>query len=379
MKKILLLPDAFKGTMDSPTVCRIMKEAILLHYPDARVEGFPLADGGEGSVDSFLLAVGGEKISARVKGPLFQEMEAFFGLINQGNGAVIEMAACAGLPLMGSRKDPLITTTYGAGQLIQAAAARGVREIILGLGGSATNDGGCGAAAALGIRFLDQDGLEFIPVGGTLERISRIDAAQKSGLLENLKVRAMCDIDNPLYGPRGAAYVFAPQKGADEKSVEKLDAGLRHLALMIERDLGLQVADLPGSGAAGGMGAGAYAFLGASLEAGIEVVLDAIRFDRIARDADLILTGEGKIDQQSLGGKVVVGVARRAKKLGIPVVAIVGDIGEDIEGVYEEGISGIFSINRVAMDFDLVKEGSPEDLALTVDNLMRFLKRLAWQ
>ncbi|NLA95300.1 MAG: glycerate kinase [Clostridiaceae bacterium] len=378
MKKVLLLPDSLKGSMDSSTICGIMEDAILRHYPDARVESLPVADGGEGSVDSFLKALGGEKVKIRVKGPLFEEVDAFYGLINQGNRAVIEMAACAGLPLMGSRKDPLITTTYGVGQLIQAAAARGVREIILGLGGSATNDGGCGAAAALGIRFLDQDGLEFIPVGGTLERISRIDAAQKSGLLENLKVRAMCDIDNPLYGPRGAAYVFAPQKGADEKGVKKLDAGLLHLALMIERDLGLQVADLPGSGAAGGVGAGAYAFLGASLEAGIEVVLDAICFDRIARDADLILTGEGKIDQQSLAGKVVIGVARRAKRLGIPVAAIVGDIGEGIEGVYEEGVSGIFSINRLAVDFALARKRSPEDLALTVDNLMRFLKQLAF-
>lgn len=378
MKKILLLPDSFKGTMDSPSICKIMKAAILRHYPDALVESLPVADGGEGSVDSFLQALNGEKVIVRVKGPLFEELDAFYGLVDQGKTAVIEMAACAGLPLMGDRKNPLVTTTYGVGQLILAAAARGVRKIILGLGGSATNDGGCGAAAALGIRFLDQDGKEFVPTGETLDRIDRVDMKQKSVLLDNLTIQAMCDIDNPMYGPMGAAYVFAPQKGADEAGVRKLDAGLRRLAFVIERDLGLQVADLPGSGAAGAMGAGVYAFFGASLDPGIEVVLDAVRFDKIAQGADLILTGEGKIDQQSLGGKAVIGVARRARRLGIPVAAIVGDIGDGIERVYDEGVSGIFSINRVAIDFTLARERSPEDLALTVDNLMRFLKRLAF-
>ncbi len=378
MKKVLLLPDSFKGTMDSSTICGIMEDAILRHYPDARVESLPVADGGEGSVDSFLQALGGEKVNIRVKGPLFEEVDAFYGLVNQGRTAVIEMAACAGLPLMGNRKNPLITTTYGVGQMILAAAAGGAKEIILGLGGSATNDGGCGAAAAAGIRFLDSKGQAFIPVGGTLEQIDRIDLTLKNTLLENLKIRAMCDIDNPMHGPLGAAFVFAPQKGADENGVKILDAGLRHLAAVIAGDLGKRVADLPGSGAAGAMGAGAHAFFGASLEAGIEVVLDTIRFEQIAGDADLILTGEGKIDKQSLGGKVVIGVARRAKRLGVPVAAIVGDIGEGIEDVYHEGISGIFSINRVAVDFDLARKRSQEDLSLTVDNLMRFLKQLAF-
>lgn len=363
--------------MDSLTVCRLMEEAIRGPYPDARVDRIPVADGGEGSVDAFLHAQGGARVTLRVKGPHFEEVDAFYGLIEDGRTAVIEMAASAGLPLAGDRKDPLVTTTYGVGQLIMAAAGRGVKKIILGLGGSATNDGGCGAAAAAGIRFYRASGESFVPVGGTLHLIDRIDASGRSARLKNVEMVAMCDIDNPMFGPRGAAHVFAPQKGADEEAVECLDSGLRHLAELIRRDLGLEVAHIPGAGAAGAMGAGAFAFFGASLEPGIEAVLDTVGFESLAEGADLILTGEGKIDRQSLRGKVVIGVSRRAKKLDIPVVAIVGDIGDDIEAVYQEGVNGIFSINRVAMDFNHAKKRSEEDLALTVDNLMRFIQRMS--
>lgn len=376
MKTFVLIPDSFKGTMDSATVCRLMEEGIRPSYPHARIDSIPVADGGEGSVDAFLTALGGEKIWLKVKGPLFEEVHAFYGLIESGRTAVIEMAAAAGLPLVGDRKDPLVTTTFGVGQLIMDAARRGVKKIILGLGGSATNDGGCGAAAAAGIRFLDGQAQAFIPVGGSLSKIRQIDVEGKSPALDGIEVVAMCDIDNPMHGPQGAAWIFAPQKGADLQGVEHLDAGLLVLDRRIQEDLGLQVASIPGAGAAGAMGAGAFAFFGASLEAGIEVVLDAVNFEDRARDADLILTGEGRIDSQSLGGKVVVGVARRAKPLGVPVLALVGDIGDQVEALYDQGLAGIFSINRLAIDFSKAKERSQTDLVLTVDNLMRFIRRM---
>ncbi len=363
--------------MDSLTVCRIMETAVRNRFPDALLLSIPVADGGEGTVDSFLRARGGEKIQLSVSGPFLEAVDAFYGLLDRGKTAVIEMAAAAGLPLVGEAKDPLITSTYGVGQLILDAVGRGAEKIILGLGGSATNDGGCGAAAAAGIRFYRASGESFVPVGGTLHLIDRIDASGRSARLKNVEMVAMCDIDNPMFGPRGAAHVFAPQKGADEEAVECLDSGLRHLAELIRRDLGLEVAHIPGAGAAGAMGAGAFAFFGASLEPGIEAVLDTVGFESLAEGADLILTGEGKIDRQSLRGKVVIGVSRRAKKLDIPVVAIVGDIGDDIEAVYQEGVNGIFSINRVAMDFNHAKKRSEEDLALTVDNLMRFIQRMS--
>ncbi len=362
--------------MDSSTVCRLMEEGVRPSYPHALIDSIPVADGGEGSVDAFLTALGGEKICLKVKGPLFEEVQAFYGLIESGRTAVIEMAAAAGLPLVGDRKDPLVTTTFGVGQLIMDAAGRGVKKIILGLGGSATNDGGCGAAAAVGIRFLDDQGQTFIPVGGSLSKIQQIDMKGKSPALDGIELVAMCDIDNPMHGPQGAAWIFAPQKGADPEGVEHLDAGLLDLDRRIQADLGLQVASIPGAGAAGAMGAGAYAFFSASLEAGIEVVLDAVGFEDRARDADLILTGEGRIDSQSLGGKVVVGVARRAKPLGVPVLALVGDIGDQVEALYDQGLAGIFSINRLAIDFSKARERSQSDLVLTVDNLMRFIRRM---
>lgn len=376
MRSFILIPDSFKGTMDSLTVCRIMEEAIRGRYPEAEVLSFPVADGGEGTVDAFLHALGGDRVEVEVKGPFFEEVDSFYGLVDRGQTAIIEMAAASGLPLAGDRKDPSSTTTYGVGQLILDAAGRGAKKIILGLGGSATNDGGCGMAAALGFRFLDEDGHAFVPTGGTLKDIYRIDSSGRSPFLQGLDILAMCDIDNPLHGPGGAAHVFAPQKGAGPEAVLDLDAGLVHLDQKIQEGLGLFVADHEGAGAAGGMGAGALAFLDARLKAGIDLVLDTLQFEDKARGADLILTGEGKIDAQSLGGKVVVGVARRAKALGVPVVAIVGDIEDPVEAVYQEGVAGIFSINRLAIDFDQAKKRSEKDLFLTLDNLLRFLRSL---
>jgi glycerate kinase len=369
--KIILIPDSFKGTMSSAEVCAIMEAAIRKRRPQAKIFSIPVADGGEGSVDAFLTATGGRKIALPVNGPYMEEMTSFYGLIDDGKTAVIEMAAAAGLPLVGDRLCPDKTSTYGVGQLLVAAAKRGCKKIIIGLGGSATNDFGTGAAAAAGIRFIDKDGSDFIPVGGTLSCIEHIDT---SGLLPELKsaeIVAMCDIDNPLFGENGAAYVFAPQKGADPAMVEFLDTQLRSASDVVYRELGLDVSDLRGAGAAGGMGGGMVSFFGSRLQMGIETVLDAVNFDGIVQDADMVFTGEGKLDTQSLRGKVVIGTARRAKKYGVPVIAVVGDIGDGIDDVYEEGITAVFSINRKAIPFKETCLRSREDLASTMDNLMR--------
>ena len=375
MKKFVLIPDSFKGTMSSTQICTIMEEAILRHYRDASVLSLPVADGGEGSVGSFLTAMGGEKAVLEVAGPYFDPIESFYGIVN-GDTAIIEMAAAAGLPQVGDDKRPDQTTTYGVGQLMLHAAKRGCRKIIVGLGGSATNDGGTGAAAAVGVTFLDASGKPFTPTGGTLSNIASIDLSKRDPIFDDLEVITMCDIDNPLFGEQGAAYIFGPQKGADEQMVKFLDGQLRSLSSVISSSLGKDVSHLPGAGAAGGMGGGMVAFFNASLKMGIEVVLDTVGFDEIVSDADMVFSGEGKIDSQSLRGKVVMGIAKRTKAHQVPLVAIVGDIGDPIEAAYDDGVSAIFSINRVAKDFKQVKDRAPEDLSRTMDNLMRFLYRL---
>mgnify|MGYP001629983250 FL=1 len=378
MKKVILMPDSFKGTMSSSEICGIMEKAVRAYYPDAEVVPIPVADGGEGSVDAFLAAVGGERVTVPVRGPYMEEMEGYYGLLDGGSTAVIEMAACAGLPLVWENRHAEKTTTYGVGQLMAHAAGRGCKKMIVGLGGSATNDFGAGAAAALGVRFLDEAGEEFVPVGENLARVAKIDMSGLLPALRGIEVITMCDIDNPLCGKNGAAHIFGPQKGADPAMVEYLDGQLSAIARTVGRELGRDVADLPGAGAAGGMGGGMVAFLGSRLQMGIETVLDTVGFDRLVSDADLVLSGEGKIDTQSLRGKVVIGVARRCKKHGVPLVALVGDIGDNIENAYEEGVSAVFSTNRVAVDFSVARTRSKSDMALTVDNLMRFLSRIGF-
>ncbi len=374
MKKAVLIPDSFKGTLSSAQICEIMGRQIRRHFPDCAIVGIPVADGGEGSVDAFLTALGGEKIFVEVAGPYFEPMRSFYGLIDGGRTAVIEMAACAGLPLVGDRKDPSKTTTYGVGQLILDAAQRGVKKIIVGLGGSATTDAGCGAAAAIGVKFFNAAGASFVPVGGTLKDVVRIDMADSQARLRGVEIVTMCDIDNPMYGLHGAAYVFGPQKGADPEMVKFLDDGLRHLGAVIKADLGRDLTEVPGGGAAGAMGVGMVAFFGSTLQMGIETVLDTVDFDGIAADADAVFTGEGKIDSQSLRGKVVIGVARRAKKQNVPVIAIVGGADLDIEGAYDEGVKAIFPINRLPQDLSISSHYSDVNLAFTMDNVLRMMK-----
>ena len=371
MKKAVLIPDSFKGTLSSSDICGIMGAAIKKHFPDCELVSIPVADGGEGSVDAFLTALGGEKVWLEVKNPYFEPMQAFYGLIDGGRTAVVEMAACAGLPLVLDRPDPSKTTTYGVGELILDAAKRGVKKIVVGLGGSSTTDGGCGAAAAIGVKFTDAEGKEFVPVGGTLHRIAHIDLSGKSELLQGVEVVTMCDIDNPMYGPTGAAYVFGPQKGADPAMVKFLDDGLVHLGEVIKRDLGRDLTQIPGGGAAGAMGVGMVAFFDSVLQMGIETVLDTVCFDEIIRDADTIFTGEGKIDSQSLRGKVVIGVARRAKKQGKNVIAVVGGSDLEMGPAYEEGVRAIFTINRLPQDLSVSKNFSRENLGFVMDNILR--------
>ena len=377
MKKIILIPDSFKGTMGSSDICAIMKKEVIKYYPNCNVVSIPVADGGEGSVECFLQAVGGSSVNITANNPHFEPMQSFYGIINKGDTAVVEMAAAAGLPLVEGRRNPLVTTTYGVGELIKHASQSGVKKIIVGLGGSATNDVGCGAAAACGVRFYNSKNDSFIPTGGTLIDVSRIDISGLDPALAGIEIVAMCDIDNPMYGSTGAAHIFGPQKGATTPElVATLDRGLVHISKIIERDLGQSVHEIPGSGAAGAMGAGMIAFFGAKLQMGIESVLDTVRFDDELKTADLVITGEGRIDGQSLRGKVVIGVARRSKKANVPVVAVVGDIGENMDGAYDEGVSSIISINRVAVEFPIAKTRSRSDLALTIDNLMRFCHRM---
>lgn len=377
--KFLLIPDSFKGTMSSEEICFIMEKAILKNYPDAEIISIPVADGGEGSVATFLKAKGGEKIAVTVKNPYFEDMESFYGIVDDGNTAVIEMAACAGLPLVENNPNPSATTTYGVGQMMEDAVRRGCKKIILCLGGSCTNDAGTGAAAAVGVRFTDQNGNPFIPVGGTLKNIAHIDSSELLPAIRKVEMITMCDIDNPLFGETGAAYVFGPQKGATPDMVEDLDAGLKHLDQIIQNDLKLSVGELKGAGAAGGMGGGLAAFFGSTLQMGIETVLDTVRFDELLKGADYVLSGEGKIDSQSIRGKVVIGVANRTRKANVPLIAIVGDIGNDIEAAYEKGVSGIFSINRVAVEYKDARKRAKQDLYLTVDNLMRYMKSIGKQ
>lgn len=376
MRKYVVIPDSFKGCLSSGEICDIIAREIRRRDPEARVCALPVADGGEGTVDAFLGALGGEKVAVPCRDPYGRPLTAHYGLFPDGKTAVIEMAAAAGLPLVGEDRRVADTTTYGVGQLIAHALKRGAERILLGLGGSATNDGGCGAAAALGVEFLDAEGKAFVPVGGTLRRIAHIRTGGLLPALRQAEVIAMCDIDNPLCGESGAAAVFAPQKGADAATVRMLDEGLAHLAAVIEMDLGRSLLALPGGGAAGGFGAGSVAFLGAQLQMGIEAVLDLTDFDRLAADAYLVITGEGRLDSQSLRGKVVVGVARRARALGVPVVALVGSSETDIAAAYDAGVTAVFPINPAPTTLSEALAHARTHLAFTAENVLRFARCL---
>jgi glycerate kinase len=343
--KIVIAPDSFKGSMTATAAAEAMGRGVRKVLPGAEIDLVPMADGGEGTVEALVTATGGRIVPVRVTGPLGEPVEAFFGLLGDGQTAVIEMAAASGLPHVApERRNPLLTTTYGTGELVRAALDAGARRLIIGLGGSATVDGGVGMVQALGGRFLDAAGQELPPGGGALTRLARIDLSRLDPRLAACQITAACDVDNPLTGPKGAAAVFGPQKGADPAMVEMLDQGLGQLAAVIRRDLGQDVEHLPGAGAAGGMGGGLVALLGATLRPGVEIVIEASRLRERLAGASLCLTGEGGTDFQTAHGKTPMGVARVAKAHGVPVLCLSGGLGRDYEAVYAVGIDAVMSI-----------------------------------
>lgn len=371
MKKCIIISDSFKGTLTSREICEIGRSVIPGVFPGCEVVAIPVADGGEGTVECFVEAIGAERVAAKVTGPYGEEITAVYA--RKGVLAVIEMASAAGLPMVAERKDPSATTTYGVGQLIRHAVENGCREILLGLGGSCTNDGGCGCAAALGVEFLDENGTAFVPRGGDLGNIARIRTEQAGALLRDVSVTCICDVDNPLYGPTGAAHVFAPQKGADAAMVELLDGQLKALSEVVKRELGADISTLSGAGAAGGFGGGAVAFLGARLRPGIEVVLDTVDFDSYLRGTDLVITGEGRVDGQSARGKVISGVAKRTAAAGVPLVVIAGGIAEDAEEAYALGVTAMFGIDREAVAFETYAHRSGEYYRKTLEDILRLI------
>ncbi len=304
-----------------------------------------MADGGEGTTQSLVDATGGKIIKQTVTGPLGEKVEAFFGLLGNGTTAIIEMAAASGLHLVPTdKRNPLITTTRGTGELIAAALEHNVDHIIIGIGGSATNDGGTGMASALGVRFLDENGQEIEEGGGYLSSLAGIDISCMDARLAGVKIEVACDVDNPLIGPKGASAIFGPQKGATPEVVKQLDKNLEHYAAIIDRDIGIKIANVPGAGAAGGLGGGLLAFMQADLKRGVDIVIEATRLSQLVADADLVITGEGKIDSQTIFGKTPIGVARTAKNFSISVIAIAGNAASDSNVVYEHGIDAVFSI-----------------------------------
>lgn len=337
-RRILIAPDSFKGTLTAAEVSELIAEGLLAVDPALQITALPVADGGEGLAAALLPACGGTLCSATVSGVFGAPMQAGFLLLPDGT-AVIETAACAGLPLAGENRNPALATTRGVGELMLAAQRGGAKRILLGLGGSATNDGGIGAASALGWQFLDANGAPVEPIGANLLAIETILPPEAPF---PLPVEAACDVENPFCGPHGAAYIFAPQKGADPAMVAQLDAGLRQLAAVIARDCGVNVLELPGAGAAGGFGGGAVAFFSAALKKGVDLVLDAAGFDAKAAEADLIITGEGRLDGQSADGKVISGVAKRGAAAGKPVIAVCGCKGDGWERIFDCGVTAAF-------------------------------------
>jgi glycerate kinase len=342
--KIAVAPNAFKGTLTASEAARYIERGLKRALPRVRIIKVPVADGGEGTAAAIVEATRGRWVRCSVHDPLGRRIRAAFGLAGNGRTAVIEMAAASGLELLKPHElDPLRASTFGTGQLVRAALDRQVREILVGIGGSATNDGGAGMARALGVRFLDAQGRELPEGGGSLPKLARIDLRRLDPRLKHVEVTAACDVDNPLCGPRGAARVYGPQKGATPAMVKTLDTGLKRLAAVIKRDLGVEVAHLPGAGAAGGLGAGLVAFLHARMRSGVGIVIDAIDLRRKLQDCDLVITGEGRLDGQTAFGKAPAGVARTAKSLGLPVIAICGSLGADAAKVRSAGIDACFS------------------------------------
>lgn len=357
---IIIAPDSFKGSVSALGAATAIEKGFLKVFPDAAIWKVPIADGGEGTVEALVAATGGQVLAEEVMGPLGETVKAGWGILGDGETAVIEMAAASGLPLVPPEKrDPRVTTTYGTGQLIKAALDKGMKKLIIGIGGSATNDGGSGMLSALGMRFLDGQGRELPGGGSALAHLAAIDASGMDRRLAETKILAACDVDNPLCGPRGASAVFGPQKGATPEIVQELDQALGHYAGLARTISGKDVAEYPGAGAAGGLGAGLLFFTNALLRPGVEIVLDSVGFRSMLKQADLVITGEGSTDFQTAYGKAPVGVAKAAKQFGVPVICLSGGLGSGAQTVLKHGIDGLMSIVPQPMPLeDCIKYGA---------------------
>ena len=372
--KFLFASDSFKGTITSEQSIRLLTEAAQKIFPGCETYGVPVADGGEGTVDAVVAAVNGTMREVTVKGPLWEETKAAYGVF-QGDSAIIEMAAASGLPMVPvEQRNPLNTTTYGTGELIRDALDAGYRKLTIAIGGSATNDGGMGAMIALGIRFLDENGKELFGVGADLEKVAAIDMSGIHPAIKETTFTVMCDVTNPLTGPDGATYTFGRQKGGTPEILSRLESGMKNYAAVIERTLGRDADHIAGAGAAGGLGAALCVFLHAELKSGIETVLDLIDFDALLDGVDLCITGEGRIDWQSAFGKVPSGVGMRCKKKGIPAVALAGGMGTDADTIYDFGVDSILTTINGAMDIQEACDRAEELYVNAAERLFRMIQ-----
>ncbi|CDH23615.1 glycerate kinase [Xenorhabdus bovienii] len=368
--KIVVAPDSFKESLSALQVAEAIEQGFREIFPQATYIRLPMADGGEGTVESLVAATGGQRISCSVTDPLGQPVDAFFGLLGDGKTAVIEMAAASGLHLVPmEQRNPLITTSYGTGELILAALEHGVQKLILGIGGSATNDGGAGMMQALGAKLWDGDS-RILPWGGAaLIRLESINLSSLDPRLNQLEITVACDVNNPLCGEWGASAIFGPQKGATPEMVKVLDSALHHYGMKIESLTGKKVIDVAGAGAAGGMGASLLGCLDAKLQSGIEIVINILKLEEAIQEADLVITGEGRMDSQTIQGKTPIGVARVAKKFGIPTIALVGGMSRDYHVVHQHGLDAVFSIVPGACSLSDALANGADNLRVTARNV----------
>ncbi|MDO5416862.1 MAG: glycerate kinase [Lachnospiraceae bacterium] len=372
--KFLFASDSFKGTLSSEKIIELLTASANAVFPGCETAGTLIADGGEGTVDAVIAMTKGCMIEVPVHGPLMEETKASYGKINE-ESAIIEMAAASGLPMVPPElRNPLNTTTYGTGELIKDALDKGFRDISIALGGSATNDGGMGAMAALGVKFFDRDGNQLKGVGSDLAKVEKVDISGIHPAVAETRFTVMCDVNNPLTGPDGATYTFGKQKGGTPAILDELEAGMKHYAEVVGAALGKDIDHLAGAGAAGGLGAAVCGFLNASLKSGIETVLDLIDFDRMLEGVDVVVTGEGRIDWQSAFGKVPSGIGMRCRNQGIPAVAIVGGMGKGAEKIYEFGVDSIIPTINGAMDIEEALDRAEELYQGAADRMFRFLK-----
>lgn len=374
--KIVIAPDSFKESLSAPEVAEQIAAGFQAVFAEAHCVQLPIADGGEGTVDAMVAATGGRKVSVQVTGPLGQPVQACYGVTGDGHTAVIEMAAASGLALVPpAARNPMKTTSFGTGELIRHALDNGLRHFIIGIGGSATNDGGAGMLQALGARFLQQDEQQEIGFGGgELVALAKIAVDGMDRRLQECQVTVACDVDNPLTGRRGASAIFGPQKGATPEMVAQLDRNLKHFANLVKRDLRRDIDAVPGAGAAGGMGAALMAFLQADLRPGVEIVIEAIGLAEALEGADLVITGEGRIDGQTIYGKAPAGVARLAKRFGLPVIGFAGSLTRDADVVHEHGLDAIFSVVNRPCRLEEAFQEAGENLRMTARNVAATIK-----